>query len=457
MHVHILGICGTFMGGIAQLAKALGHKVTGSDANIYPPMSTQLAATGIELHSGYEPTPLDPPPDTVIIGNALTRGNPSVEYILNKGLHYTSGPQWLADNVLLGRWVLAVAGTHGKTTTASILAWILEYAGLNPGFLIGGVPKNFTASARLGDFQYFVVEADEYDTAFFDKRSKFVHYHPKTLVLNNLEMDHADIFDNLEQIQRQFHHLVRTIPANGKIIYPLADIALQQVLDMGCWTPTETLAISIDNIATDEIATWQISDASPDGRTFKVLAFEKPIGTINWQHTGQHNMANALAALAAAYQVGIAPGVAIEALDNFKGVRRRMETYGCINNITVYDDFAHHPTAIHTSIAGLRAHKPNSRILAVLELRSNTMRLGTHGEQLAMALDAADQVYIYTPPELNWDVATTLNSLKDRLHTYPQVTEIIEALVVQARSGDSILIMSNGGFENIQQRLLDTL
>jgi UDP-N-acetylmuramate: L-alanyl-gamma-D-glutamyl-meso-diaminopimelate ligase len=452
MHIHILGICGTFMGGVAQLAKSLGHKVTGSDANVYPPMSTQLAAAGIDIYTGYDPAHLDPIPDQVVVGNAMTRGNPAIEYILNNKLHYTSGPQWLAENLLHDRWVLATAGTHGKTTTSAMLAWILEHAGLNPGFLIGGVPVNFGVSAKLGAGKFFVVEADEYDTAFFDKRSKFIHYRPNTLIMNNLEMDHADIFDDLAQIQKQFHHLIRTIPSSGNIIFPIDDRALQQVLKMGCWTPNQTFSIHTN------IANWAMADVSQDESSFTILYNTQPVAHVNWNLTGQHNIANALAAIAAAFHAGVSPELAASALNNFHNVKRRMELRGQINNIAVYDDFAHHPTAIYTTLEGLRARVGDEqRILAVLEPRSNTMRLGVHSEQLVAALQPADLIYMYAPPGLSWDVAATLTELGDRIIIKTQVSDIIVDIVKTARSHDNILIMSNGGFENIHQRLLDAL
>ncbi|MCW8949355.1 MAG: UDP-N-acetylmuramate:L-alanyl-gamma-D-glutamyl-meso-diaminopimelate ligase, partial [Sedimenticola sp.] len=348
MHIHILGICGTFMGGIALLARSLGHEVSGSDANVYPPMSTQLEAAGIELMEGYEAAHLKPAPDCVVVGNAMSRGNPAVEYMLDAGLTYTSGPQWLAENVLHDQWVLAVAGTHGKTSTASLLAWILEYAKMAPGFLIGGVPQNFGCSARMGDTPFFVVEADEYDTAFFDKRSKFVHYRPRTLIMNNLEFDHADIFDNLAMIQRQFHHLVRIVPSNGLIIAPEGEAAMNQVLEMGCWTPVERFSALGD-------ATWSAKPITADGSRFTLLFEQQPVGEVNWSLTGNHNVSNALAAIAAARHVGVPIDVSIEALSEFLNVKRRMELRGEVNGVKVYDDFAHHPTAIATTLNGLRA------------------------------------------------------------------------------------------------------
>jgi len=450
MKIHILGICGTFMGGIALLARALGHEVSGSDANVYPPMSTQLQAAGIHLSEGYDPAHLKPTPDCVVVGNAMSRGNPAVEYMLDAGLPYASGPQWLAEHVLQNRWVLAVAGTHGKTSTASLLAWILEDAGLDPGFLIGGVPLNFGLSARLGSDPFFVVEADEYDTAFFDKRSKFVHYRPRTLILNNLEFDHADIFDDLGMIQRQFHHLVRTVPGSGLIIAPDADQALHEVLDMGCWT-------KVEQFSPDAKAHWHPSHINPDGSCFDVICHGKKAGRVEWGLSGRHNIANAMAALAAARHAGVPPATAVESLVSFRNVRRRMELRGDVNGIKVYDDFAHHPTAIETTLAGLRARVGEERIIAVLELRSNTMRMGVHAEQLASSLWAADCVMVYAPPELELDAEQVFADLRGRLQLHAAVADIVAAIEAEAKPGDHVLVMSNGGFENIHQRLLDTL
>lgn len=450
MHIHILGICGTFMGGIALIARAFGHQVSGSDANVYPPMSTQLEAAGIRLMEGYDPGHLDPAPDQVVVGNAMSRGNPAVEHMLARGLRYISGPQWLAENVLHDRWVLAVAGTHGKTSTASMLAWILEYAGLKPGFLIGGVPRNFGISARAGDAPFFVVEADEYDTAFFDKRSKFVHYRPRTLVMNNLEFDHADIFDDLEAIQRQFHHLVRTVPGNGLIISPLSDGNLHDVLEMGCWTP-------LQHFDTELEADWHVADCAPDGSSFDVICETHNVGTLQWSLSGRHNISNALAALAAARHAGVPPSVGIEALARFENVKRRMELRGEVGGVRVFDDFAHHPTAIRTTLDGLSQQVGNRRILAILEPRSNTMRMGVHVGQLADALGQADQVWVFAPPELGWDAATVLRSLGRRLHVHDSTQSIIDEVAGLSAPGDQVLIMSNGGFEGIHQRLLDAL
>lgn len=450
MKIHILGICGTFMGGLAQIARALGHEVSGSDANVYPPMSDQLIQAGIGLMEGYDAQHLDPPPDQVIIGNALSRGNPIVEHVLDRGLPYTSGPQWLAEHVLQDRWVLAVAGTHGKTTTASMLAWILDCAKLAPGFLIGGVPQNFGVSARAGQTPFFVIEADEYDTAFFDKRSKFVHYRPRTVVLNNLEFDHADIFDNLAAIQRQFHHLVRTVPSNGLIVAPRNDQNLAAVLEQGCWTPLEYAEPHAE-------ATWHVGNAAADGSAFDVICEAERVGRVTWSLTGQHNVANALAALAAARHAGVPATVGVDALCRFENVKRRMELRGERNGVRVYDDFAHHPTAIRLTLEGLRAHVGEGRIVAVLEPRSNTMRMGVNAAQLADALTAADAVWVYAPADLEWNIDDLLGGLGDRLHVHDRIASIIEQVVGSAAAGDHILVMSNGGFEGIHQRLLDAL
>lgn len=450
MHIHILGICGTFMGGIALLARALGHQVSGSDANVYPPMSTQLAQAGIRLMEGYQPAHLDPPPDRVVVGNAMSRGNPVVEQMLDKGLRYTSGPQWLYEHLLQGRWVLAVAGTHGKTSTASLLAWILEDAGLDPGFLIGGVPNNFGVSARLGSTPFFVVEADEYDTAFFDKRSKFVHYRPRTLIMNNLEFDHADIFENLGQIQRQFHHLVRTVPGSGLIISPLLDSNLQQVLEMGCWTPLE-------HFDAREEALWHARGLASDGCRFGLVCDMQPVGKVVWEQTGMHNVNNALAAIAAARHAGVPPAVAAASLARFSGVKRRMELRGEVSGIRVYDDFAHHPTAIQTTLEGLRAQVGEQRILVLLEPRSNTMRMGVHADRLPSALRAADRVLLYRPVEMEWDPEEVFSAVSGAVDLYHDLGTLVEAAVAEARTGDHLLVMSNGGFGNVHQRLLDAL
>lgn len=450
MHIHILGICGTFMGGVAVLARQAGHKVTGSDANVYPPMSTQLEAQGIELMQGYDVDHLLPRPDQVVVGNAMTRGNPAVEYMLNQGMAYNSGPQWLAENVLKDRWVLAVAGTHGKTTTSSLLAWILEFAGLNPGFLIGGIPANFGVSARLGDGPFFVVEADEYDTAFFDKRSKFVHYHPRTLVLNNLEFDHADIFDDLAAIQRQFHHLVRTVPGEGLIVVNAQEPALDDVLDQGCWS-------QIERFSDENNAPWQVENVSENALDFDVLCEGKLQGRVEGQMLGRHNRLNMLAAIVAARHAGVPVTQSIEALKQFKGIKRRMELRGEKNGIRVYDDFAHHPTAIRETLEGLKASVAGGNIWAVLEPRSNTMRMGVHKQQLAESLSSADHVVIYQPEGLEWDLQSVMGQLSMPANLKNSVDDIVALLKHNVQAGDHILVMSNGAFGGIHQKILDTL
>lgn len=496
MHIHILGICGTFMGGIAVLAKQAGHRVTGCDANVYPPMSTQLEAQGIELIEGFAPEQTQLNPDIYVIGNVVSRGNPLMEEILNRGLPYVSGPQWLAENVLQGKWVLAVAGTHGKTTTSSMLAWILEYAGLAPGFLIGGVPENFGVSARLPqvspkdsqfnknqdlacdsrravhssrdstdeysevasaaqrtnapkeDFcsPFFVIEADEYDTAFFDKRSKFVHYRPRTAVLNNLEFDHADIFEDLAAIEKQFHHLVRTVPEQGLVVVNGKETSLQRVIEKGCWTPVEKFGTNAD---------WQADNASGDG-SFDVQYQGKLLGRVQWGLLGEHNRMNALATIAAARHVGVTPAVSIAALGAFKNVKRRMEVRGEVNGITVYDDFAHHPTAIETTVAGLRAKVGAARILAVLEPRSNTMKLGVMKNALPASLKDANLVFCFSA-NLGWDAKEALQAIADKTQVHEDLKDLINAIVQVAKPGDQVLVMSNGGFGGIHQKLLDAL
>ncbi|MCU7939930.1 MAG: UDP-N-acetylmuramate:L-alanyl-gamma-D-glutamyl-meso-diaminopimelate ligase [gamma proteobacterium symbiont of Bathyaustriella thionipta] len=453
MHVHILGICGTFMGGIALLARANGHRVTGQDANVYPPMSTQLEDQGIELIQGFDSQEIKQlSPDVIIIGNALSRGNSAVEYVLEHNLHYTSGAQWLAENILQNRWVLAVAGTHGKTTTSSMLVWILEYAGLNPGFLIGGVPENFGVSARNGEQPFFVVEADEYDTAFFDKRSKFVHYHPRTVILNNLEFDHADIFDNLDAIKKQFHHLIRTVPGNGLIIYPQEDTSLKDVLSMGCWSNLEhyTQNLNMDG--------WSVSLLSVDGSSFEVFFNGVSQGIVEWDLVGLHNVNNAVFAISAARHSGVPVKYAIEALSTFKNVKRRMEVKGISNGITVYDDFAHHPTAIATTIDGLRRKVGNKqRIIAILEPRSNTMKMQVHNQTLPDSLNLADEVFLYLPDEYADKFDDMLELLGSKGHVYNDIENLKSAIVAEAKSTDHLLVMSNGGFCGIHQKLLDSL
>lgn len=446
MHVHILGICGSFMGGIAAIAKALGHKVTGSDKNVYPPMSTQLEALGIELTEGYCESQFDPAPDMVVIGNAMSRGNPAVEYVLNRNLPYTSGPQWLLDNLLKDRWVIGLSGTHGKTTTSSMVAWILEHAGLNPGYLIGGVPENFGVSARVGESPFFVIEADEYDSAFFDKRSKFVHYRPKTLVINNLEFDHADIFADLGAIQTQFHHLVRMVPENGLILTPNSTPAIEDMLKKGCWSSRQSLGKE-----------WHAELLKKDGSEFNVLHNGVIAGTVTWSLVGQHNVDNALMAIAAAHHAGVTLTDAIAALSFFKNVKRRMEVKGEVNGITLYDDFAHHPTAIATTLDGLRKKVGNARILAVLEPRSNTMKMGVHKDTLANSWQKADEVYLYEPEGMDWSLVDSVAHSNAPTHCFRDVAKIVQDVCNVAQPGDHILVMSNGGFEGIHSRILDAL
>ena len=446
MHVHILGICGSFMGGIAAIAKSLGHKVTGSDKNVYPPMSTQLEALGIELTEGYCESQFDPVPDMVVIGNAMSRGNPAVEYVLNRNLPYTSGPQWLLDNLLKDRWVIGLSGTHGKTTTSSMVAWILEHAGLNPGYLIGGVPENFGVSARVGESPFFVIEADEYDSAFFDKRSKFVHYRPKTLVINNLEFDHADIFADLGAIQTQFHHLVRMVPENGLILTPNNTPAIEDMLKKGCWSSRQSLGKE-----------WHAELLKKDGSEFNALHNGVIAGTVTWALVGQHNVDNALMAIAAAHHAGVTLPDAIDALSFFKNVKRRMEVKGEVNNITLYDDFAHHPTAIATTLDGLRKKVGNARILAVLEPRSNTMKMGVHKDTLANSWQKADEVYLYEPEGMDWSLVDSVAHSNAPTHCFRDVEKIVQGVCNVAQPGDHILVMSNGGFEGIHGRILDAL
>lgn len=446
MHIHILGICGTFMGGIAQLAKSLGIEVSGCDAGVYPPMSDQLEQAGIRLIEGYSPEQVSLGADLYIIGNAISRGNPLLEEILNLGLPYTSGPQWLEENILSGRHVLAVAGTHGKTTTTSMLAWILEDCGLNPSFLIGGVPQNFGHSARLTDSKFFVIEADEYDTAFFDKRSKFVHYRPRTVILNNLEYDHADIFPDLAAIERQFHHLVRTIPSKGKIVFNEASEALHRVLKMGLWTPAESFG-------TSSISDWQL--VQHEGS--RLYCGGKEVGLIELELPGEHNLLNATAAIAAAADAGVAAEKALDALTRFKGVKRRMEVRGEVAGIKVIDDFAHHPTAIEETIKAVRGKYPSGRLFAVLEPRSNTMKLGTMKSLLAPSLSLADEVFCYQGPAVLWDTSEALAPLGDKAEEFKDLDRLSAEVVDKVRPGDTILVMSNGGFGGIHQKLLNGL
>ena len=451
MHIHILGICGTFMGGVAVLAKEAGYRVTGCDANVYPPMSTQLEAQGITLIEGFGIEQLKLNADMYVIGNVVSRGNPLMEEILNRNLPYISGPQFLSQALLQDKWVLAVAGTHGKTTTSSMLAWILEYAGMNPGFLIGGVPQNFGISARLTESPFFVIEADEYDTAFFDKRSKFVHYRPRTAVLNNLEYDHADIFADLAAIETQFHHLVRTVPGNGLIVSNGREESLERVIKRGCWTPVETFGSPLPP-AGEGLGErgWQIDEVS------RVTLNGKSQGTLQWDLMGEHNRMNALAALAAARHSGVPVAQGLAALGEFKNVKRRMEIRGTVNGITVYDDFAHHPTAIATTVEGLRRKAGRPRILAVLEPRSNTMKLGVMKAALPDSLKDADAVFCYGA-NLGWDAREALAPLGSKAIVSDDLNELIEAIATAARPGDQILVMSNGGFGGIHEKLLKRL
>jgi UDP-N-acetylmuramate: L-alanyl-gamma-D-glutamyl-meso-diaminopimelate ligase len=447
MHLHILGICGTFMGGIAVLARQAGHRVTGCDADVYPPMSDQLEAQGIALTPGYGAEQVDLKPDVFVIGNVVSRGRmPLMEEILNRGLPYVSGPQWVLEHVLRDKWTLAVAGTHGKTTTSAMLAWILEDAGLNPGFLVGGVPENFGVSARLTDSPFFVVEADEYDTAFFDKRSKFVHYHPRTVVLNNLEFDHADIFPDLAAIETQFHYLVRTVPGNGLIVASGRDEALKRVMEKGCWTPFEWVGVGEG---------WSAGEPDLYGH-FEVAFRGKMLGKVQWELLGGHNRMNALAAIAAARHAGVPPEQAGVALSRFRNVKRRMEVRGTVNGVTVYDDFAHHPTAIAATLAGLRDRVGKNRILAVLEPRSNTMKMGVWSDALAGSLAQADRVFCYTA-HLGWDAAAALAPLDGKAALSADLNELVTLIAGAARAGDHVLVMSNGGFGGIHDKLLARL
>jgi len=449
MRLHILGIGGTFMSGIALLAKECGHTVTGSDQQVYPPMNRQLADQGIHFVDGYNPAHIDPATDLVIVGNVIKRGNPAMEFVLANNIPYTSGPQWLAENVLRDRWVLGVAGTHGKTTTTSLLAWILDQAGLNPGFLIGGIPENFGISARLGSNPYFVIEADEYDSAFFDKRPKFIHYHPKTLILNNLEFDHADIFPDLAAIEQQFHYLVRTIPGNGLIVRNADDVNLSDVLAMGCWTSTSTFGLAN--------GTWQASLIRQDGSEFAVQHEGKLIGEVRWHLLGKHNVENALAALSSAHHAGVSGEKALSALTGFKNVKRRLEVKGKHKDITIYDDFAHHPTAIATTLAGLRAKiGTKARMIAVLEFGSYTMRLGVHKDRIQSALNAADMV-ICKSTETDWGLKAMLAQFKQPTSIYDDVDRLVNELVPNLHAGDHVVVMSNAGFGGIHQKLLQAI
>lgn len=465
-HLHILGICGTFMGGIAAIAKQLGFKVSGSDANVYPPMSSQLEQLGIELMSGYQVDNFSDDIDLVIVGNAMSRGNPMVEYMLDRNIPYTSGPQWLLENVLKDRWVLAVSGTHGKTTTSSMLAWILDYAHMSPGFLIGGVPQNFSSSARLGDTPFFVIEADEYDSAFFDKRSKFVHYRPRTLVINNLEFDHGDIFNDLSDIQKQFHHLIRMVPSNGLILSPANETAISETLAMGCWTPTEfSQQVPNKELQQDEPLNtgWQVEKLNAQGSEFIVKFNGNEQGVVKWDLIGDFNIDNGVMAIAAARHAGVPSSVSIEALAEFINTKRRFELRGTVNDISVYDDFAHHPTAIAKTLAGVRAklsqqdNEQAGRIFAVLEPRSNTMRSGVHKESLPKSLIDADQVFIYQGEQVTWSVSDLIKQCKPVCQIEDNIERLVEAIAQQAQAGDIIVVMSNGGFADIHNKLLNRL
>lgn len=448
MHIHILGICGTFMGGLAMLAREMGMTVSGSDANVYPPMSDQLAAAGIDVMQGYLAEHMQPAPDLVVMGNAMSRGNAAVEYVLNQGLPYISGPQWLAENVLQGRWVLAVAGTHGKTTTSSMLAHILEYAGMQPGFLIGGVPADFGVSARLGNTPFFVIEADEYDTAFFDKRAKFVHYRPRTLIINNLEFDHADIYADLAAIQTQFHHLIRTVPAEGLIIKPADVPAIDETLKKGCWTAQQSFS--------GQMADWQTIAGTADGSRFTVQHQTKE-AAVSWALLGQHNVQNALAAMAAAHHVGVSVQHAAEALSQFRGVKRRLELRGEVKGVRVYDDFAHHPTAIKTTLDGLRANLSTGRLIAVFEPRSNTMKMGVHQQTLGQAFADADAVFMFQDGQISWSLGDMQSTLAGKLRISAEVDALVQKVTDEVQAGDTIVVMSNGGFGGIHNKLLQAL
>ena len=449
MHIHILGICGTFMGGIAQIARALGHEVTGSDQNVYPPMSDQLEKMGIELSTGYKPEHLQPAPDQVIIGNTLSRGNPALEYVLNHQLPYFSGPEWLYQEVLKDKHVLAVSGTHGKTTTTTILTWILEFAGYHPGFLIGGVAENFGISACYTDSNYFVIEADEYDTAFSDKRSKFIHYHPKTLIINNIEFDHADIFHDIAAIRREFQHLLRILPEQARVIYPENDAEVRKVLDMGCWSET----VSFAGAESD----WMISEQDKDFQHFSVMHKGQKTGNVSWHLLGEHNANNALAAIIAADHIGVPVSKACQALSKFKSVKRRLECIFDSNGIRVNDDFAHHPTAITLTLKAMRQHAGEARIIAIMEPRSNTMKMGVHADTLASSLKDADLVLIYQADNVGWNIAEHMDELGDRCRVFTDIEAIVNAIAEEQRNGDFIVVMSNGGFGGIHDKLIKVL
>ena len=452
MHLHILGICGTFMGGIAAIAKQMGFRVSGCDANVYPPMSTQLEQLGIELKQGYLVEHLADEPDLIIVGNAMARGNVMVEHVLDRKIPYTSGPQWLLDNVLKDRWVLAVSGTHGKTTTSSMLTWILQYAGMEPGFLIGGVPQNFDCSARLGNAPFFVIEADEYDTAFFDKRSKFVHYRPNTLVINNMEFDHADIFNDIGDIQRQFHHLIRMVPSNGLVLSPKNEQAITETLAMGCWTPTE-YSVGENN----KLLGWHADKCVADGSEFIVSFAGKIQGKVSWGLIGDFNIDNGLMAIAAARHAGVPTAVAIEALATFVNTKRRFELKGEVNQVRVFDDFAHHPTAIAKTLAGVRANVGSKRVIAILEPRSNTMKSGVHKDTLAKSLADADLVFVYQGDQVKWSVDALISDCIQPCFVSQDIAQLVADIVEKSQAGDTLVVMSNGGFGGIHEKLLSAL
>ena len=448
MHIHILGICGTFMGSLAQLAKSAGHQVSGCDANVYPPMSTQLEQAGIRLIEGFDPQQLQPAPDLIVVGNALSRGNPCVEYMLDQQLPYVSGPQWLGENLLQNKHVLSVSGTHGKTSTSSMLAKILDAAGYNPGFLIGGVPQDFGVSARLSDSDYFVVEADEYDSAFFDKRSKFVHYFSNTLIINNLEFDHADIFENLAAIQKQFHHAVRTVPSSGTIIYPAADTNIAKVIEMGCWSAQQTFG--------SKSSDWQYRLLTEDGASFEVI-HGSDVAQVSWKQAGLHNVLNGLAAIIAAHQVGVSLDESCAGLSQFIGVKRRMEVIHQDQGVTVYDDFAHHPTAIKTTLEGLRAKVGKDQIIAVIEPRSATMKLGIHKETLSASVSNADQVYWYQNAGIDWDIDSVASACSVPAAAVGTIDQLLQLVVSAITAESHVVIMSNGGFEGFHRLLTERL
>jgi len=449
MHIHILGICGTFMGGVAQIAVELGHEVTGSDQNVYPPMSDELSKLNIAVASGYDPEVLNSKPDIVLVGNTLSRGNPSIEYMLNKKMPYMSGPEWLYNEVLRDKHVLAVSGTHGKTTTTSMLCWILECTGLNPSFLIGGVAENFNKSARYTDSEYFVIEADEYDTAFFDKRSKFIHYRPNVLIINNIEYDHADIFHDLAAIRAQFHNLVRILPENAVVVYPLEDEEIQAVISMGCWTRLEPFS-AIEG-------EWTISGANKGFYNFSVKNNQKEVGSVKWSTIGEHNAMNALAAVVAAKNIGIPVDKACEALSKFKSVKRRLECIYALKGIRIYDDFAHHPTAIRESLKALRSASEDGRIIAIIEPRSNTMRMGIHAEALPEAFLDADLVYFFQPDDLSWNIDEYMGELGSRCQIFMDVDKIVNTICNDIRDKDQIIIMSNGAFNGVHRKIIERL